>query len=86
LKPHQMVQHHYLDLNYAGSKRKSVHASVLSSNADAWICLETGTNFHLNIEDDNKNVSYTERPRQRARHGASNDGHVYGRLNNSDDM
>jgi hypothetical protein len=86
LKPHQMVQHHYLDLNYAGSKRKSMHASILSSNADAWICLETGTNSHLNIEDDNENVSYTKRPMQRARHGASNDGHVYGWLNDSDDM
>jgi hypothetical protein len=86
LKPHQTVQHSYLDLNYAGSKRKFVHASTLSSNADACICLETGTNSHLNVEDNNKNVSYTKQPRQRARHGASNDGHVYGWLDNSDDI
>jgi hypothetical protein len=86
LKPHQTVQHRYLNLNYAGSKRKSMHASILSSNADAWIWLETGTNSHLNVEDDNKNVFYTKQPRQRARHGASNDGHIYGWLNDSDNM
>jgi hypothetical protein len=60
LKPHQTVQHRHFDLKYTSSKRKSVHASIPSSNTDAWICLETETNSHLNVEDDNKNVSYTE--------------------------
>jgi hypothetical protein len=40
--------------------------------------LKTGTNSHLTVEDGNENVSHTEQPRQRARHGATNDGHVYG--------
>jgi hypothetical protein len=81
-----MVQHGYLDLNYAGSKRKSVHASVPSSNADAWMCLEIGTKSHLNVEDHNKHLSYTKQPRQRARHGASNDGLIYSWLNNNDNV
>jgi len=63
-----------------------VHANVLSSTANVWICWETENDSHLTEQDDIVHVFYTERPRQRARHGASTDERVYDLLDDRDDV
>jgi hypothetical protein len=54
-----------------------VLAIVPSSNANALKYSETEIDFHPTEKDDNGRVFCTERPRQRAKHGASNDEHTF---------
>ena len=63
-----------------------VHAIDPSSTANVWICWETEIEFHLTEQDDIVHVFCTERPRQRARHGASTDERVYDSLDDRDDV
>ena len=63
-----------------------MHAIDPSSTANVWICWETEIEFHLTEQDNIVHVFCTERPRQRARHGASTDERVYYSLDDRGDV
>jgi hypothetical protein len=53
------------------------NANVLLSDANAELCLETGTKSHLTVEDESGHGFDTEGPQQRARHCATNNEHIF---------